>query len=168
MIDALLDTIGNSMIGTLVAESATAFPWIEVGHVLDIVVVFGSILLVDLRLIGLAARDPPLSFSRTIPPITWGAFIVAVITGGLMFTSNPHGYFDGYFDSTMFRVKILLLVLAGLNMFVFHLFTMRGGRVSNGPGPLPGGAQIAGLFSMTLWLVIIACGRWIGFTMAPF
>lgn len=165
MIDTLLDAIGDSSVGMFIAESATAFPWIEVAHVLGIVVVFGSILLVDLRLIGLAGRDyPPLSFSRTILPVTWGAFIIAVITGALMFTSNPHGYFD----NNMFRVKMLLLVLAGLNMFVFHLVTMRGGRVNDGPGPLPGGARIAGLISVALWLAVIACGRWIGFTMSPF
>lgn len=165
MIDTLLNAIGDSAIGTSIAESATAFPWIEVAHVLGIVLVFGSILLVDLRLIGLAGRDyPPLAFSRTILPVTWVAFLVAVITGGLMFASNPHGYFDNLF----FRVKMLLLVLAGLNMFVFHLITMRGGRVNDGPGPMPGGARIAGLLSVTLWLAIIACGRWIGFTMSPF
>ncbi|HWJ68474.1 MAG TPA: DUF6644 family protein [Sphingobium sp.] len=165
MIDTLLDAIGDSAVGMFVAENATAFPWIEVIHVLGIVVVFGSILLVDLRLMGLAARDyPALTFSRTILPVTWTAFIVAVVTGALMFASNPHGYFG----NTMFRVKMLLLLAAGLNMLVFHLITMRGGRMTDGPGPLPGGARMAGLFSLTLWLAIIACGRWIGFTMAPF
>lgn len=165
MIDTLLDAISQSAIGTFVAENAVAFPWIEVAHVLSIVVVFGSILLVDLRLMGVAGRDyPPLSLSRTILPITWTAFIMAVITGGLMFASNPYGYYD----NTAFRAKMLLLVLAGLNMLMFHLVTMRGGRVNDGPAPLPGGARLAGLLSMAIWLAVIACGRWIGFTMAPF
>jgi len=165
MIETLLDAIGNSAVGTFIAENAVAFPWIEVAHVLSIVVVFGSILLVDLRLIGVAGRDyPPLALSRTILPITWTAFICAVITGALLFSSNAYGYFE----NTAFRAKMVLLVLAGLNMLVFHLVTMRGGRVNDGPGPLPAGARVAGLLSVSLWLGVIACGRWIGFTMAPF
>jgi len=165
MIETLLDAVGESAVGTFIAENAVAFPWIEVAHVLSIVVVFGSILLVDLRLMGVAGRDyPPLALSRTILPITWVAFISAAITGALLFSSNPFGYFD----NTAFRAKILLLVLAGANMLVFHLITMRGGRVNDGPGPLPMGARVAGLLSVSLWLGVIACGRWIGFTMAPF
>jgi len=165
MIETMLEAIGQSAVGTFIAENAVAFPWIEVAHVLSIVVVFGSILLVDLRLMGVAGRDyPPLALSRTILPITWTAFVCAAITGALLFTSNPYGYFE----NTAFRAKMLLLVLAGLNMLVFHLVTMRGGRVNDGPGPLPAGARVAGLLSVSLWLAVIACGRWIGFTMQPF
>lgn len=165
MIESLLETISQSAVGAFMAENALAFPWVEVCHVVSIVIVFGSILMVDLRLMGLAARDyPVLSLSRTILPITWVAFVLAVITGALMFASNPHGYYG----NMAFRTKMILLLLAGLNMALFHVVTMRGGRVNDGPGPLPGGARLAGFLSMSIWLAVIACGRWIGFTIAPF
>lgn len=165
MIESLLEALGQSPIGLFMAENPVAFPWIEVAHVLSIVTVFGSILMVDLRLLGLASRDYPLGkLSRTILPVTWIAFLLAVITGGLLFCSNPYGYYG----NMAFRAKMLLLLLAGLNMLVFHLVTMRGGRVNDGPGPLPGGARLAGFLSVAIWLGVIACGRWIGFTMAPF
>jgi len=165
MIESLLEWVSQSSIGTFMAENAFAFPWVEVGHVLSIVIVFGSILMVDLRLMGLASRDyPVLSLSRTILPVTWVAFVLAVITGALMFASNPHGYYG----NTAFRAKMILLLLAGLNMAIFHVVTMRGGRVNDGPGPLPGAARLAGFLSVAIWLAVIACGRWIGFTIAPF
>jgi hypothetical protein len=164
MIDSLLDTLSRSAIATYIAEDPVAFPWIETGHVITLVIVFGSILLVDLRLIGLASRDYSVSgLTRTILPITWIAFIGAVITGSLLFMSNPYGYFG----NTMFRVKMLLLLAAGVNMAIFHLVTQRGGKLDR-PGPLPGGARLAGFISALLWIGIIACGRWIGFTMSPF
>ena len=164
MIDSLLETLSQSAIATYIAEDPVAFPWIETGHVITLVIVFGSILLVDLRLMGLASRDYSVNgLTRTILPITWIAFIGAVITGGLLFLSNPYGYFG----NTMFRVKLCLLLLAGVNMAVFHLFTQRRGSLDN-PGPVPGGARLAGAVSGLLWVGITACGRWIGFTMSPF
>lgn len=165
MIDSILEALSNSRLGIAIAEDPVLFPWIEVGHVLAITLVFGSILLVDLRLVGLAARDYPiLKLSRTIVPVTWVAFIVAVITGGLMFVSNPYTYFG----NSYFRVKILLMLGAGLNMAIFHFWTMRGIRQWDDSPRIPLAARAAGLISILLWVGVIACGRWIGFTMAPF
>jgi general stress protein CsbA len=164
MLDAILAAIANSPIGLYVAEDPIAFPWIETGHVLSLVIVFGSILLVDLRLMGLASRDYPVNaLTRTILPVTWVAFVGAAITGGLLFASNPYGYVG----NSYFLVKMGLLLLAGVNMLVFHVVTQRSGRMDT-PGQLPGGARLAGFVSAILWIAIIACGRWIGFTMAPF
>jgi hypothetical protein len=164
MIDSLLEAISNSPMAIYMAEDPFAFPTVETFHVISLVIVFGSILLVDLRLMGLASRDYSISgLSRTILPITWVAFLVALITGGLLFASNPYGYFG----NTAFRIKLALLLLAGLNMLLFHFVTQRRGNL-DAPGPVPGGARLAGLLSAILWIGIIACGRWIGFTMSPF
>jgi hypothetical protein len=141
------------------------FPWIELAHVFAITTVFGSILLVDLRLIGLAGRDYPLgSLNRAIVPVTWVAFAIAAITGGLLFMSNPVSYYANVY----FRVKMLLMLGAGLNMAVFHLLTMR--AAAQGPeATVPStGVRIAGLVSILIWVTVVVCGRWIGFTMAPF
>lgn len=165
MIEDFLNTLASSSIGTRIAEDPVLFPWIEVIHVLAITIVFGSILLVDLRLVGLAGKDYPISrMSRAVVPVTWLAFIVAVISGTLMFISNPITYYGNF----AFRAKILLMLCAGLNMAIFHVWTMRSMRNWDETTQIPLGVRAAGLISIALWVVIIVCGRWIGFTMAPF
>jgi hypothetical protein len=164
MIETWLDAIANSALSIRIAEDPVLFPWIELVHVFAITTVFGSILLVDLRLIGLAGRDYPVTaLNRTIVPLTWVAFVIAAITGGLLFVSNPITYFGNFY----FRAKMLMMLGAGLNMAVFHFWTMRDADTWHGAMP-PGGARLAGLISILLWVAIVACGRWIGFTMEPF
>jgi len=81
-----------------------------------------------------------------------------------MFSSQPATYFGNF----AFRMKMLLLLAAGLNMAVFHLLTMRGISLWDRDAPVPLAAKAAGLTSMLIWVLIVAFGRWIGFTMSPF
>jgi SNF family Na+-dependent transporter len=165
MIHSMLDTIANSSLGIAIAEDPVLFPWIEVAHVLAITIVFGSILLVDLRLAGLAARDYPISrLSKAIVPVTWIAFIIAAISGSLMFVSNPVTYYENF----AFRAKIALMLCAALNMAIFHIWTMRSMARWDEAPRIPLGVRFAGLISILLWVAIIVFGRWIGFTMSPF
>jgi hypothetical protein len=81
------------------------------------------------------------------------------VTGTLLFTSNA----TGYYDNTAFRVKMGLLVLAGLNMLYFQRVTFRGVFAWD-QGQPPSAARLAGVISLGLWCGIIGFGRWIGFT----
>ena len=165
MINNILDAIANNPMGIAIAEDPVLFPWIEVAHVLAITIVFGSILLVDLRLVGLAARDYPISrLSKAIVPVTWIAFICAAITGALMFISNPVTYYGNF----AFRAKMALMLCAGINMAIFHVWTMRSMARWDEAPQVPLGVRFAGLISIMLWVAIIVFGRWIGFTVAPF
>ena len=89
----------NSSIADNIRENDLLFPVVESVHVLAICLVVGSILVVDLRLLGLASTKWPVSrVTRAILPLTWGAFIVAVASGGLMFKSNATKYLgNGFF-----------------------------------------------------------------------
>jgi len=163
--ESLFDWIGNSSVGIFMAENATAFPMTEGIHVLAISIVIGVIAVVDLRLVGLASKSYRVTrLSSTLLPLTWIAFVVAVITGGLLFASKP----QAYFDNTYFRVKMVALVLAGLNMLVFHFLTWRGVASWDASDRVPPAARAAGVVSLILWVVVVTCGRWIGFTMDPF
>ena len=160
-----LQWLNDTAIGTMVRENEVLFPWIEVAHVIAVTTVFGSILVVDLRLLGLASTTYPISrLTKSMLPLTWISFIGALVTGGLMFCSQPINYFDNF----AFRAKMLLLVAAGLNMIVFHLLTMRGLALWDKDAPTPMSARIAGLSSIVLWVAVVAFGRWIGFTLSPF
>ena len=145
----------------LVAESPVLFPTIESIHVLAITFVVGSIAIVDLRLLGLAGRDQKITrLTSDTLPWTWAAFGLAAICGSLLFSSNA----VKYFDNIPFRAKFALMALAGLNMLVFQFLTFRGvAKWDESATPLA--AKLAGALSLLLWVGVIACARWIGFTM---
>lgn len=143
-----------------IAEGSVLFPWIETIHVLAVVAVVGTISIVDLRLIGLNAHVKSVRrLMIQLLPITWTAFAIALPSGFLLFSSKAVTYAANW----PFRIKMLLLLVAGLNMMLFHLIVHRGGhRWDEGKTPLM--AKVAGLTSLALWIGIVACGRWIGFT----
>jgi hypothetical protein len=137
------------------------FPIMESVHVMALAVVFGTIMVVDLRLLGFASTHRPFArMSSELLRITWGAFVVAAATGTLMFMTNARVYVG----NTSFRVKMVLLALAGINMAIFHLTTGRSvARWSQEPAA-PGLGKITATLSLALWVGVIFAGRVIGFT----
>jgi hypothetical protein len=85
--------------------------------------------------------------------------VIAGIFGALLFTSAATTYWVNPF----FRIKMVLMALAGVNMAIFHLITWRTVHQWDIDAPTPRGAKIAGLLSLTFWVGVVACGRWIGF-----
>lgn len=158
----LWHSIQYSSLGVWLAESAWAFPTIESIHVIAIVTVVGSIAVMDLRLLGITSRDYAVTvLSRDTLPWTWGAFVIAAITGSLLFTSKA----TSYMANPYFLIKICLLVLAGVNMAVFHVITWRTVKEWDTTPMVPTGAKVAGALSLLLWIGVIFFGRAIGFTL---
>jgi hypothetical protein len=157
---ALIESIYQSPVAEWMRQSLKAMPFVEATHVLAIALVFGTILVVDLRLLGFPDRKRPFTrISREMLRLTWVAFAVAVVTGALMFAPNA----TTYFGNTAFRLKMLALLAAGINMAVFQLITVRSVSTWDNERP-PVAARAAGILSITLWLTVIFLGRWIGFT----
>ncbi len=145
---------------TQIRESGYLFPTIETVHVFALVLVVGSIMTVDLRLLGITNRDRHFShLASEMLPWTWTAFIVAVTAGLLMFSSKA----VTYYNNIPFRIKMCCLVLAGLNMAWFHWAGTRHLKMWDHAKPPPS-AKFAGGASLLLWTTIVATGRWIGFT----
>lgn len=145
---------------TEIRESDWLFPSIETVHVLALVLVVGSILMVDLRLLGIVNRERSVrSVTAERLPVTWSAFLVAAVAGSLLFSSKAVTYYGDF----PFRLKLVCLLLAGINMVWFHALTYR--RVAEWDrGPTPRAARIAGGISLILWVTIVGAGRWVGFT----
>ena len=121
---------------------------------------FGTILVVDLRILGIASTERPFSrVSGDMLKWTWAAFALAALTGSLMFITNARVYWD----NTFFRVKMLLILLAGVNMLVFQA-TVGRSREWDRERRAPALGLICGVTSMTVWVLVIAMGRTIGFT----
>src|SRR5579859_8199281 len=106
-----------------IAESTWLFPIVETIHVLALSVVVGSVAMMDLRLLGVGSQQRAASeVIASSLPWAWSAFAVAFTAGSLMFTSKA----VSYYGNLPFRIKMVCLALAALNMLVFHVFTARG------------------------------------------
>jgi hypothetical protein len=144
-----------------IRNSLYIFPLLESVHVMALSLVFGTIIVVDLRLLGVASRQRPFErLSSELLKWTWGAFALSALTGAIMFTTNARVYAD----NTAFRVKLVLLVLAGLNMMAFHLTAGRTVRLWDRQPSAPPLGRIAAVLSLVLWIGVIVAGRVIGFT----
>ena len=156
-----IERLQATTISTTIRESDWVFPAIESVHVIAFVIVVGSIFVVDLRLLGLASRRrAAVELTERLLPLTWSAFVVAAAAGLLLFVAKPVTYTANAF----FLSKLVLLALAGVNMAAFHGLVH--GRLIGVPagGPEPASARLSGLISIVLWIGVVACGRWIGFT----
>lgn len=161
-LDPYLEQLSSAPFAVAISHGATLFPWLECLHVLAISLVVGTILIVDLRLLGYAAHRR--SADRLIVellPYTWAAFAVAVISGVLMFASNA----ASYAHNVQFQWKLALILLAGINMAVFHLTAHRRIVDWDERHPPPPAARLAGATSLFLWTGVIFLGRWVGFTL---
>jgi len=161
-LDAFCAWLEASAIGTAIRENGLLFPSIESVHVVVITLMFGTIAIVDLRLLCVGSMHTRVSsLTKSLLPWTWGAFVVAAITGSLLFSSNA----AAYAHNTFFRIKLLLMVGAALNMLVFHTVGMKSLPTWDALSRTPTGARVAGAISLLIWVGVVACGRWIGFTM---
>lgn len=139
---------------------ATAwFPFMESLHVLSIVFLLGAILMADLRVLGLAARDYPIQrvVSELVPWAAW-AFLLANATGLAMFITRA----SAHVANPAFQIKMGLLLLAGINIAYFHFRAMPAILDARNAVAAPRQARMAAGVSLFLWCAIILAGRWVG------
>jgi hypothetical protein len=136
------------------------FPIVETLHVMALTLVFGSISMLDLRLLGIASRSSTVSrLSREVLPWTWAAWCTAALFGTLMFMAKA----GTYAGNLQFRLKFVCMGLAAVNMLIFHFGAFRQvERWDSGEPPVS--AKVAGAMSLSLWISVVFFGRWVGFT----
>ena len=141
-------------------ESVYIYPLVESVHVLTLCVFLGLAVMFDLRLLGVTLTTVPMTqLKQQIGPWMTGGFIVMIITGVMLFGAVP----VRSYQSIWFRTKVVALVLAGVNAFVFHRTVDR--RIEEwdtDPVP-PRAARLAGARSLLLWTVIVVAGRMIAY-----
>ncbi len=158
---SILESIRASGLATAIRDSIYWFPLIEAAHVIALSLVFGTILIVDLRLLGVASRER--SFRRLSSELlrwTWFGFALAVLTGGLMFITEA----VVYAANLPFQLKMLLLLLAGANMLAFQFLALKSVDTWDASPSTPGRARLAGALSILFWIGVVVAGRAIGFT----
>lgn len=158
---AFLKSLEDSGVAASLRSSLYYFPFLESVHVMALAVVFGTIVVVDLRALGVASTYRPFTrLSTELLRLTWGAFAISAFTGSLMFLTNARVYAH----NTPFQIKMVLLALAGINMVVFHLTAGRTVATWDRARTAPKAGRITAGLSLVLWVGIIIAGRVIGFT----
>jgi hypothetical protein len=115
--------------------------------------------MIDLRLLRLAGREHALSrMMREVVPWTWGAFILATVTGLGLFITRA----SAYVENRAFQIKVLLLLLAGINMLMLHRVTLRERERLDSGEIKSRAAAMAGACSLLVWIGVIVAGRWVG------
>ncbi len=157
----LFKALEDTAVGVAVRESSFLFPTIETVHVLSLVSVVGAIAMLDLRILGLQFKGTAVTaWSAKVLPWVWASFGFAVLSGLLLFVSSA----TRYYVNLPFQLKVLLLVLAGVNMLLLHFGEYRNiGHWDRGTAPTR--AKIAAGLSLAFWVGVVVFGRWIGFTL---
>jgi hypothetical protein len=131
------------------------YPIVEIVHILGFVTLVGSIIVLDLRLLGLSKALPVRLLARHVLPWSIGALLLIVPSGLLMFIAHA-GDFVG---NTAFIIKMLLLLCAGANAAAFHAGVFRGVAAWDAAADVPGSAKLHALASLLIWAGVLACGR---------
>ena len=150
----------KTSLGTMVRESDWQFAVIESVHILALTCLVSTSAAVDFRLLGVGAnREPVSQVVERMIPLAWIGFATALVTGILMFVSEA----TKCYASVACRAKLVLLLLAGLNVLVFHLLVYSGVDRWDETDRTPIGAKIAACFSLLFWVSIIFAGRGIAY-----
>jgi len=157
---AFFNRLGDSSWSVGLHESRYAYDLIESVHVWTLCLFFGLAVMFDLRLLGWTMRSVPVSeVAKRLLPWTVVGFVVMVISGTLLFTAIPVRSYQNIF----FRAKMAMLLLAGLNVWIFHSGVYRGVATWDAASAPPRAARVAGALSLVLWICIVLSGRMIAY-----
>ena len=139
-------------------DSLWLYPAVLFAHILGIALLFGSIAVLDLRLIGIWKKAPVKALAAQVLPWSAGSFLLILPSGLAMFAANA----TELIASPVLAVKMGLIMAAGVNAAIFHTVTFPSVSVWDAPemralGPPPS-ARLAGALSLALWTSVIACG----------
>jgi hypothetical protein len=151
----LFKWLGHTSVGVLMRDSTWGFAIVEMAHLLALVGLGGTILMVDLRLLGFGRwRQPVSRFAKELTPLLFGSLITMLISGVLLLASGP----VRYYYNPAFRIKMLLLFLAICFYFTLHGKVVRA-RADNNTSAW---SKTAAVVSLALWLGVGLAGRIIG------
>lgn len=158
--DAAGHVIADTSLSAQLQSSERLWMLLEGTHVLTLMLFAGTILFVDLRLLGVVLRSTPVSkVTAAVLPYTVGGFIVMILTGLALFFANPFEYYH----NIVFRAKILFLLAAAVNIFLFHHRVQANLDSWDNAQRTPVGARVAAGVSLSLWIAVIIAGRYVAY-----
>jgi hypothetical protein len=157
---AICQSLEHTWWATAIRQSLWMFPIIETIHLFGIVLLVAATTALDLRLLNLSFKER--SVSGMAGPLSlwaWAGFIIQLISGFLLFASEA----SKLYANLPFRIKMILIVVAGANILFFHYGVYRTVDRWDASAVAPAAAKVFGVLSILLWFGIVAAGRWIAF-----
>lgn len=157
-IDVWATALQETSLSQALRASTWLYPLINTGHLLGIAVLFGAIAPIDLRLLGCWKRVPLEPLARVLLPMAVGGLALAVLTGALLFATQPRDYVA----QPLFALKFALIVAAVVNAVLlrrsaaWQQLRAQGAETRHAWG-------VAGIVSLLLWIGVITVGRLIGY-----
>lgn len=152
---APLGAIEATPLGVAMRQWLWLYPSVEVVHLVGIALLFGSIAVLDLRLLGLSREIPVRRLAAHVLPWTIGSFALIVPSGLAMFVAHA----TDLISNPAFVTKMIVLMLAGTNAAVFHAGVYRNASQWDVAVMPPAAARLSAALSLLLWISVIACGR---------
>ena len=148
-----------SGLGQAMRQWLWLYPTVETIHIVGIGLLFGSIAVLDLRLLGFSRSFPVKKLASHVLPWTLGSFLLIIPSGFLMFTAHA----TEFIDSEVFLLKMGLILAGGVNAGIFHTTVFRSADVWDSEEmrklPPPPSVRAFAAISLLLWISVIACGR---------
>jgi hypothetical protein len=159
--EALSDFLTSLPIGNYVASHDWVWPLCETLHFFGMSVLIGTVGVVDLRVLGVA-KGIPISLLDKFIPLGIIAFFVNMITGFIFIAGNPVGGPMEYLTNLSLQLKMLLVLIAGINLLVFYATGIhRSLETVPADGDAPGRAKAIAAVSLASWILVIVMGRFI-------
>jgi hypothetical protein len=141
-------------------ESQYMYSLVESSHVLTLCLFLGTLVMMDLRMLGLLLRNVPVSeVAARVLPWTFAGFVLMVISGVLLFYAIPVRSYQSLF----FRIKVILLIVAGLNAWHYHRTAHRTVDRWGVAAIPPKSVRASALVSLCAWTLVIFAGRFIAY-----
>ena len=154
---SLFQWLNDSAFSVWLRESDDPFPIIETVHIIGLGLSVGTILWVDLRLLGLLKKRYRVTdVVGQLEPWAIPGFAVMFFSGLLLFISEP----VKCYSTLSFRLKAIMLLLTGLNVWYFHAKVYPGVAEWDEAAVMPWRPKMVGFASIVLWFGIIVAGRW--------
>jgi hypothetical protein len=150
-----LEWLEKSTWAVSIRQSLWLYPALEIVHIVGIVMLVGAAFLFDLRLLGYSKNLPLSGLASHLLPWSQRGLILIIPSGILLFITNAKALGTDF----TFWLKVTLLVVAALNVFVFHQFIFKKPPGIQPVQELPVSSKISAMVSIIVWIAIIACGR---------
>jgi hypothetical protein len=138
-----------------IARWEWVFPVVESIHICGFALLVGTVVILDLRLLGVFLRSQPVSrLARELAPWIWAGIVIQLTTGPYLFSADPHEYVQ----IAAFRNKMLFLLAA----LIFHFTVIRKATAPTEASLPLGWRKPAACVSLGLWLCVLLAGLWIG------